>query len=307
MFGHHSVFWPVFRQRSRRAITQVLALAAAIAIPGIFTSISAQATGQAKPPARLGPRAEAALKDLRRREWTINRTMREALLYVPAAAASEPAPVVFAFHGHGGTMQRAAIMFNYHQVWPEAIVVYMQGLNTPGRLTDPEGKRPGWQNGPGAQGDRDLQFFDEVLATLKAESKVDERRIYSTGHSNGGGFTYLLWRTRGDVFAAVAPSAAAGPGDEWTRQLAALKPKPVLHLAGERDPLVKFEWQQRTMEALRKLNGCEEAGTSWDKMCTLYASRSGTPVVTLIHPGAHNFPPEAPALFVKFFKQHSKP
>jgi hypothetical protein len=42
-------------------------------------------------------------------------------------------------------------------------------------------------------------------------------------------------------------------------------------------------------------------------MCTLYASPSGTPVVTLIHPGAHNFPPEAPALFVKFFKQHSKP
>jgi polyhydroxybutyrate depolymerase len=61
------------------------------------------------------------------------------------------------------------------------------------------------------------------------------------------------------------------------------------------------------MEALRKLNGCEEAGTAWDKMCTLYASPSGTPVVTLIHPGAHNFPPEAPALFVKFFKQHSKP
>jgi polyhydroxybutyrate depolymerase len=80
-----------------------------------------------------------------------------------------------------------------------------------------------------------------------------------------------------------------------------------MHLAGEKDALVKYEWQQATMEALRKLNGCEPAGTEWDKLCTQYASKTGTPVVTLIHPGAHNFPAEAPALVVKFFQQHAKP
>jgi polyhydroxybutyrate depolymerase len=204
-------------------------------------------------------------------------------------------------------MQRAAAMFDYHHVWPEAIVVYMQGLNTPGRLTDPEGKKPGWQHSWGAQEDRDLKFFDAVLASLKADYRVDERRIYSTGHSNGGGFTYLLWRTRGDVFAAVAPSAAAGPGNEWTRHLAALKPKPVMHLAGEQDPLVKYEWQLKGMEELRKINGCEAMGTEWGKWCTLYPSKTGTPVITLVHSGGHNFPPEAPELFVKFFKEHAKP
>ncbi len=56
---------------------------------------------------------------------------------------------------------------NYHKHWPEAIVVYMQGLNTPGALTDPDGKRPGWQKTFGDQGDRDLKFFDAVLATLR--------------------------------------------------------------------------------------------------------------------------------------------
>src|SRR5262245_9478766 len=190
--------------------------AVAIVFAALFSGNSATAQAPPEKPAqtRGAKRAEAALKDLVRREWMIGETTREALLYVPAAAKSTPAPVVFAFHGHGGTMQHAAAMFDYQHVWPEAIVVYMQGLNTPGRLTDPEGKRPGWQNLPGGQDDRDLKFFDAVLATLKSDYKVDESRIYATGHSNGGGFTYLLWRTRGDVFAAVAPSAASGPGPE---------------------------------------------------------------------------------------------
>jgi polyhydroxybutyrate depolymerase len=286
--------------------TRLIAIGIVLASILMANLAAAQALPEQPARARGAKRPEAALKDLARREWKVGETAREALLYAPAAAKTTPSPVVFAFHGHGGTMQRAAVMFHYHDVWPEAIVVYMQGLNTPGRLTDPEGKRPGWQHGPGAQGDRDLKFFDAVLASLKADYKLDESRIYATGHSNGGGFTYLLWRTRGDQFAAVAPSAAAGPGAEWNKHLADLAPKPVLHLAGEKDPLVKYEWQQAAIETLRKLNGCEPAGSEWAKWCTLYASKTGTPVVTLIHPGAHNFPPEAPALFVKFFKEHAK-
>lgn len=244
---------------------------------------------------------------LSRRTWQLDGVEREALIALPAQPGTEPAPVVFAFHGHGGTMQKAATMFHIHQLWPEAIVVYMQGLNTPGRLTDPEGKKPGWQSSIGGQGDRDLKFFDAVLASLKAEHRVDEHRIYSTGHSNGGGFTYLLWLTRGDVFAAVAPSAASAPGAEWEAAIGKLTPKPVLHLAGEKDPLVKYQWQQRTMVQLRKLNGCSTEGVEWAPLCTLYGSPTGTPVVTLIHPGAHNFPPQAPELFVRFFQEHRKP
>ncbi len=236
-----------------------------------------------------------------RREWTIDGVAREALLQVPADVKTRPAPVVFVFHGHGGSMLNTARTFAIHTLWPEAIVVYPQGLNTPGRLTDPEGKKPGWQHRAGAEGDRDIKFFDTMLATLRREYRVDDRRIYSTGHSNGGGFTYLLWAMRGDTLAAVAPSAAAAAAVQGT-----LKPKPVMHLAGTKDALVKFEWQQQTMAALRKLNQCGE-GRAWDKDCTLYESAVGAPVVTMIHPGTHAFPRSAPPLIVKFFQQHAKP
>lgn len=252
----------------------------------------------------LAPNLSAAEPAIAQKEWTVDGTARKALLHVPESARTAAAPVVFAFHGHGGTMTHAARTFSYHTLWPEAIVVYMQGLNTPGKLTDPEGKRPGWQSGPGDQEDRDLRFFDAVLASLKTDYKVDESRVYATGHSNGGSFTYLLWATRGDVFAAVAPSAAV-PG----RSLKDLKPKPALHVAGETDPLVKWNWQKLTIDALKKLNGCGE-GTDWEKAGdlkgTLYASTGGTPLITLISPGGHQFPPEAPALITKFFKGQAR-
>ena len=77
-----------------------------------------------------------------------------------------------------------------------------------------------------------------------------------------------------------------------------------MHLAGENDPLVKYEWQKATMTAVRKLNGCDADGKPWDKLCTEYASKDGTPFVAFIHPGGHEFHKDAPALIAKFFKQH---
>jgi polyhydroxybutyrate depolymerase len=235
-----------------------------------------------------------------RREWTIEGVAREGLVYAPAQATTQPSPVVFIFHGHGGTMRNAARQFDLPSLWPEAIVVCLQGLNTPGRLTDPGGKKPGWQHAAGDHGDRDLKFFDAVLAGLRRDYRVDDRRIYSTGHSNGGGFTYLLWATRGDVFAAMAPSAAVARVVQGT-----LKPKPVMHLAGEKDELVKFAWQKQTIAALKTLNQCGP-GRAWAAQCTLHESALGAPVVTMIHPGTHAFPRTAPALIVKFFKEQTK-
>jgi len=235
------------------------------------------------------PSADAA-ESLVRKSWSVVSVEREALVHRPPGSA--PAPLVFVFHGHGGSMRNAARSFALETLWPEAIVVYPQGLPTPGQLTDPEGKRSGWQGRPGLQDDRDLKFFDTMLAALRKEGRVDDRRIYSTGHSNGGGFTYLLWAKRGDVLAAVAPSAAAG-----SSVMNLLQPKPVLHLAGEADPLVKFAWQQATMAKVREINGCSATGTQWAPLATQYASSSGHPLVAFIHPGGHQFVREAPALW----------
>src|SRR5262245_50873603 len=234
------------------------------------------------------------------RTWDVDGLKREALVVAPAKPGKSP-PLMFFFHGHGGTAKASAKRAAYHKHWPEAITVYPQGLPTPGKLTDPDGKRSGWQHGPGDQKDRDLKFFDAMLESLKKDYKVDEKRIYASGHSNGGGFTYTLWAARGETFAAVAPSSAT-----VGKAFAKLKPKPVLHLAGEKDELVKYEWQKPLMERLRKLNGCDEKGKEAGKHCTEYGSKDGPVVVTYIHPGGHQFPAEAPKRIVEFFKSHTK-
>ncbi len=235
------------------------------------------------------------------REWNVDGTTRKALLYVPASVSKEKAPVVFAFHGHGGSMQQAARSFAIQREWPDAVVVYPQGLNTPGKLTDPEGRRAGWQSEVGTQKDRDIKFFDAVLASLKSDYKVDESRLFAMGHSNGGSFTYVLWASRGKLFRAIVVSGSV-PGVSAPL----LTPKPVLHLAGKTDPLVRFPWQWRAMENIKRLNACSTDGTPWAKSGTLvatqYPSKIGTPLVTLIHPDGHTFPAEAPALIVQFFK-----
>jgi polyhydroxybutyrate depolymerase len=239
-------------------------------------------------------------ESLQQIEIEVGDLRREFLLFVPKDNR-KPAPVVFGFHGHGGTASNSARKFDFQKHWPEAIVVYMQGIPTPGALTDPQGKRNGWQSSPGDHADRDLIFFDRVLVYLKNRHQIDESRIYSTGHSNGGSFTYLLWAKRADVFAAVTPSASAAGK---VRKL--LTPKPVMHLAGEKDILVKFWWQELTMKGIQKLNQCEADGKKWAKYATLYSSKLKTPVVTYIHPGTHKYPTEAPPLIVKFFKKHRK-
>jgi polyhydroxybutyrate depolymerase len=231
-------------------------------------------------------------------EMQVDGVDRSALVYAPKSATSTNTPLVFVFHGHGGSSLQMARRVPMDRDWPEAISVYMQGLATPGPLTDPEGKKTGWQHGLGDQNDRDLKFFDAILTKLKHDYKVDERRIYATGHSNGGGFTYLLWQTRSDFFAAFAPASTA------LKKVAELKPKPVLHIAGKNDPLVKIEWQQLTMDALKKNNGCDDKGEPWGANCTIYPSLSGTPLVEFVHPGGHELPSGASVAIAKFFKEN---
>lgn len=231
------------------------------------------------------------------RNWKIDGENRSAIVFAPTIAKTQPSPLIFVFHGHGGTAELTARRSPFHEEWPEAIVVYPQGLRTPGVLTDFAGERTGWQMLPGGQADRDLHFFDAMLADLRHDYRIDPRRVFVTGHSNGGAFTYLLWAVRGDELTAVAPTAAAAP-----RLLRQLKAKPAFILAGIHDPLVKFSWQKPTIDAILALNQ-GGPGRPWQPDSEWHDSPIHAPIVTFIHSGGHEFPPEATGQITRFFQE----
>ena len=239
--------------------------------------------------APLGARAQ-------RVTWTIDGVERQADVYVPEKdPRPNKIPVVFAFHWHGGTMQQDAQVFHFQKVWPEAIVVYMQGLPT--RANSPNDY--GWQHEAGVEGDRDLKFFDTVLADLRQKFPIDDRRIYASGFSDGAQFTYFLWSARPKTFAAFAIVA----GRILAPSVKITEPRPVYYVVGTQDP--GYKQIMAAMDMVKQLNGATGEGVACGEMCTKYASPKGAPVITYIHDHGHVYPIPISTQFVEFFKQHT--
>ncbi|MBX7133623.1 MAG: prolyl oligopeptidase family serine peptidase [Fimbriimonadaceae bacterium] len=232
--------------------------------------------------------------------FTVNGAERSMIIYGPSSIGKTGAPLVFGFHGHGGNARQAARSFGLHEAWPEAIVVYMQGIPTPGK-TDPEGKKNGWQQSPGDVGDRDIKVFDAAYSWLLKNYSVDTKRVYSMGHSNGGRFTWLLWGLRGEKFAAFAPSAS--PAGLF---LAKADPKPVFIVAGEKDQIVDFRGMQVSINGARRKLGITGTPVK-NGYLTTEQGPNGLELVTYVHPGGHQFIGETVPMMVEFFKRHRQP
>lgn len=210
----------------------------------------------------------------------VDGTPRTALVHLPAGDG--PHPVVFAYHGAGGTSQQFQAMARFEEHWSEAVVVYPQGLSGgSGDRLNPEGKLTGWQTRPRIDGDRDVRFFDRLVAELGERTSIDQGRIYVTGQSNGGGHVFLLWLARGDRIAAFGPCA----GQTSPEILARLAPKPFLMVSGQQDTTVPFQNQVKVHEALRA------------KLEPL-----GLPFAIVTHPGGHSLPNDAPGRLMAFFR-----
>ena len=230
----------------------------------------------------------------------VNGVKRQFFAYIPDTKTTKPFPVVFAFHGHGGNSRYSVRKYKVDKLWPEAISIYPQGLPTKGALTDPEGKKNGWQKDVGDQDDRDLKFFDAMLKWAHQNASVDDKAIFSLGHSNGGSFTYLVWKARPEIMRAIAPCAAGGISSRGT------KPIPVFLTSGTKDPLVNFNLQTRSLNYVMKLNECEPEGKKLDDHMTRWESKVNAPVVRYVFDGGHELPEDALQKSIEFLKGYAK-
>lgn len=212
---------------------------------------------------------------------------------------SEKSPLVFVFHGRTGTMFGAAERMAIHKYWPEATVVYPQGMWVEKGLFEGFG----WVMPTLENEGRDIAFFDRLLQRLFELYNIDRERIYAMGHSNGGGFVQALWATRSEVFAAFAQSAAGAGrlGSITNRQT----PKPILFIASESDEIVPIKNVQKCIDRALTTNHCRR-GKKIGRFTTLHKGENGADVGVCIHKYGHKFYQKSLPLIATFFAKHKR-
>src|SRR5438132_516047 len=206
-------------------------------------------------------------------------------------AATTPSPLVFVFHWYTGTWAQAA-GFGIAKAWPEATVVYPQGVKYFGNY--------GWQDLLREFDDQDVRFVDAILADLTTAYRVDPRRVYATGISNGGSFTWVLLAARPERFAAFASVVSPDFGDlQW-----AGVPRPALYMNGDRDPAGNpLDYAEWTRDRLLRLDGCGADSVEWMPGVLLsQPCASGQPVLYSRFHGGHEWPKTATPAIVSFFQ-----
>lgn len=231
--------------------------------------------------------------------WDVDGVTRTAEVVVPAGLTG-PAPLVLAYHGHGGKGSSFQKRMGVEGLWPEAIVVYPDGLVGHKGKTDPEGTRTGWQQVETDEGGRDLRFYDVMMADLLDQLPIDEQRIFVVGHSNGSAFTSLLLNVRGDRIAATANlSSQAG------RLLATDPVRSMFMSMGEQDPIVPYDNQKLSIPLAEAKLGVDPTTPTVDGYLRLETGPGNLELATYVHPDGHEVPDAVPALVVAFFRRHS--
>lgn len=165
--------------------------------------------------------------------------MRSYIVHVPPGlgppgAASAPLPVLLAFHGGGGNASGFQQYAELDRVADRErfLVVYPNGTGPlPNRLLT-------WNAGDGCCGYaltnnvNDAGFAASVVGDVERRIRIDQTRIYATGHSNGGIFAHRLAAERSGIIAAIA--SVAGSLD--LRTFAPTRAVPVMQIHSVDDP-----------------------------------------------------------------------
>ncbi len=134
---------------------------------------------------------------------------RTYILHVPGSYnGDKAAPLVLDFHGGGGNANSQMRTSEFNKLADEKgfFVAYPNGT---GRLED---KLLTWNGGTCCgyavtnQID-DVGFVRTLVAEIRSKYNIDPKRIYATGLSNGGIFSYRLACDASDLLAAIAPVA----------------------------------------------------------------------------------------------------
>jgi polyhydroxybutyrate depolymerase len=198
--------------------------------------------------------------DYQKLEISVGARTRKALYLAPKSPAPDKSySLLFVLHGGGGTPQGMGDVSRLEEIYPLFEKSWI--------FVFPQGEDKHWNDSRGSRNQDvdDLGYFDELLGAIQKVAKIDSRRIFATGISNGGMMSFRLACTKAWL-RAFAPVAATMPA-ALKESCRPTSPRSMLLIVGERDPLVPYKGGEVTgpfgARKLGKVLGAEESLRIW--------------------------------------------
>jgi polyhydroxybutyrate depolymerase len=212
---------------------------------------------------------------------------RQYHVHVPPGYDGSPLPLVLDFHGLTSNAEQEADYSNLRDKADAAgfVVIHATGVGASWNAGDCCGTAA-------SSGVDDVGFVEAMLDEVTARLCIDEKRIYSTGLSNGGHISHRLACELSHRIAAVAPVA----GRLALADCQPSRPVPVMAFHGTDDAIVAYGFGASSAERWGQLDGCSgdpvETFRNGDSHCATWQTCGGGAEVTMctVDGGGHTWP-----------------
>jgi polyhydroxybutyrate depolymerase len=305
-----------------------LALIAALVASGTCTSSRAASTAAAS---KSGSCSSATGHDPGETTQTIRSSGRDRsyVLYVPPGyTGHRRVPAVFNWHGYGQSAQAQLTYSGFEQVADREgfLIVAPEGQGTPPHFNLTTTPPPGETD--------DVLFAEDVLHDVQRHLCIDDKRVFTTGLSNGGAMSAVLACRASRLFAAFGSVAAV----VWAPVCDSARSLPLMAFHGTADPVVPFDGGTVTCCGNPHIDAVADTMRNWATHDTCMAAPTDTRVAPhivhrvwaacrppggvelyIVEGGGHAWPGasisvsgstneiDATSLLWEFFKQHPLP
>jgi polyhydroxybutyrate depolymerase len=175
---------------------------------------------------------------------------RHYLLVIPDKSDPKAAmPLVFVFHGAGNTSTNMQQEIGITELARKKgfIAAFPDGIEKRwnGGASDPDSLAS-------ARSD-DVAFVSAMIDRIDSEQRVDMRRVFATGSSNGAIFCYTLACRLSDRIAAIAPISGL-LSESVSSRFHPANPVSLISFNGTDDPLLHFAGEPRDGRGLMSVN-----------------------------------------------------
>jgi polyhydroxybutyrate depolymerase len=204
---------------------------------------------------------------------------RSYLLHIPPGYdGTQPLALVLELHGYSSFASEQLTRSKWDEMADKEGFV----------LIEAEGDRRSWNAGSCCGGNNldDVKYFRDVVAKATAELCIDRKRVYVSGHSNGGAMTYRLACEAADIFAAAAPVC----GWMTIPTCNPARPVPMLEIRALNDGTVDISGADADVNEWLSNDNCDQDQVTTSGVCKTYNScEAGAQVMDCRPRGPHGF------------------